>query len=235
MQGERLEEIECERTGVVGDRAYGVLNRETGTILSAKREGRLLEASARLREGVLIVTLPTAEEYHLGSRLDDALTAWLGYSVTLTAATTFGIPTFESPEDFEHDDSRIVSWEGTSGRFVDESALHVLTTSNLEQLSRERPELNWDVRRFRPNVVVDDRRGSCDARVGRRLRTGDVDLLVVKQCSRCVMTTRPQPGGLERELDILRHVSRQHGGDVGVRAAVERGGAVRVGDEVLVA
>jgi MOSC domain-containing protein YiiM len=46
------------------------------------------------------------------------------------------------------------------------------------------------------------------------------------------MTTRPQPGGLERELDVLRHVTRAHDGSVGTRARVLRPGVVRDGDEV---
>jgi MOSC domain-containing protein YiiM len=46
------------------------------------------------------------------------------------------------------------------------------------------------------------------------------------------MTTRPQPEGLDRELDILRHTIRFHDNTVGLRAWVVRAGTVRVGDEV---
>ena len=120
MRGQRVAELDFDELGVVGDRAYGVLNRESGTILSAKREGRLLEAGAEYRSGVLVVTLPSGEEFRPGTRLDEELSLWLGYRVVLVIAATFGVPTFESPEDFERDDSQVVSWEGTAGRFVDE-------------------------------------------------------------------------------------------------------------------
>ena len=53
-----------------------------------------------------------------------------------------------------------------------------------------------------------------------------------KGCTRCVMTTRPQPEGLDRELDILRHTIRFHDNTVGLRAWVVHAGTVRVGDEV---
>jgi uncharacterized protein YcbX len=234
MQGQRVGEVDFDSLGVVGDRAYGVFNRESGTILSAKREGRLLEAAAELRSGVLVVTLPSGEEFHQGVRLDDELSSWLGYPVALVIAATFGAPTFESPEDFERDDSKVVSWEGTSGRFVDESALHLLKCSEIERLSRERPDLQWDVKRFRPNVVIEDGGGSFDTSAPRRLHLGDVEIEIVNPCSRCVMTTRPQPGGLDRQLDVLRHVSRHHGGMVGTRAKVVRPGVVYEGDEVKI-
>jgi uncharacterized protein YcbX len=234
MQGQKVGELDFDSWGVVNDRAYGVLNRESGTILSAKREGRLLKAAAEYRSGVLVVTLPSGEEFHHGTRLDDELSSWLGYPVALVIAATFGVPTFESPEDFERDDSKVVTWEGTKGRFVDESALHLLTSSELERLSRERPELTWDVRRFRPNIVVDDGEGSLDTSRRRSIQLGEVLIEITKPCSRCVMTTRPQPGGLERELDVLRHVSRHHDGDVGTRAKVVRPGVVREGDEVRI-
>lgn len=232
MRGQRVAELDFDELGVVGDRAYGVLNRESGTILSAKREGRLLEASAEYRSGVLVVTLPSGEEFRPGTHLDEELSLWLGYPVALVIAATFGVPTFESPEDFERDDSQVVSWEGTAGRFVDESALHILTSSELEGLSRERPELNWDVRRFRPNIVVDDAKASLDTSPLRSIQVGEIVIEITKPCSRCVMTTRPQPEGLDRELDVLRHVSRHHDGNVGGRAVVVRPGVVREGDVV---
>ena len=234
MQGQKVGEMEFGMSGVEGDRAFGVLRRESGTILSAKREGRLLEATAEFRSGALVVTLPSGEEFHEGVRLDDELSSWLGYPVALVLAATFGTATFESQEDFERDDSGVVSWEGTGGRFVDESALHLLTTSEMERLSIERPDLHWDVRRFRPNIVVDDGERRLDTSPLRRIQMGEVEIEIEKPCSRCVMTTRPQPGGLNRQLDVLRHVSSHHHGNVGSRARVARPGGIREGDEARI-
>lgn len=50
--------------------------------------------------------------------------------------------------------------------------------------------------------------------------------------ARCVMVTRPQPGGLERDLEVLRWVHRERGGTLAVGATVSRPGRVAVGDEV---
>ena len=122
------------------------------------------------------------------------------------------------------------------GSFVDESPLHLVTTGDLAELAAERPELQWDLRRFRPNVLVEAPPGAfCPPVPGQRILLGDVELQVENGCTRCVMTTRPQPGGIERQLDILRHVMRAHDNQVGFRASVVREGTVRVGDTVRVA
>jgi uncharacterized protein YcbX len=233
MQGETCTELEFERNGVANDRGFGVLDLESKTILSAKREGRLLEARASLVSDDVVVTLPGGQELDQGDVLDECLTRWLGRPVRLVDATTYGVATFESQNDFERDDSALESWEGVEGKFVDDSALHLLTTADLENLTSERGDLQWDVRRFRPNLVIDARAGALDAAgPGQRLQVGEVEIEIQEGCTRCVMTTRPQPGNLERQLDILRHVSKNHGNVVGLRASVVRTGTVRVGDVV---
>jgi uncharacterized protein YcbX len=233
MQGEACDELNFGQHGVANDRDFGVYDVDARTIISAKREGRLLEAAARMVSDEVVVTLPGGQELDPGDVLDECLTRWLGRPVRLVDAAKHGVATFESQNDFERDDSASESWEGVKGKFVDDSPLHVLTTSDLERLAVERSDLQWDVRRFRPNVVIDAASGTLDAaEPGQRLRLGDVEIEIQNDCKRCVMTTRPQPGNLERQLDILRHVSKNHDNVVGLRASVIRAGVVHVGDVV---
>ncbi|HEY7931307.1 MAG TPA: MOSC N-terminal beta barrel domain-containing protein [Acidimicrobiales bacterium] len=235
MGGERVTAVTLTERGVRDDRAWGVRDVASGTILSAKREGRLFGASASLVNDLLSVTLPDGRVYDPGPALDESLGRWLERDVRLVEADAYGVPVFQGVDDFENDASALTSWEGMFGSFVDDSPLHLLTTGDLAQLARERPELNWDVRRFRPNVVIDTPLISRSAWVqGQRLAIGDVEVEVTKACTRCVMTTRAQPGGLERELDVLRHVARHHEARVGVRARVTRTGELRRGDVVSV-
>lgn len=231
LRGEQLEELDVAARGVEGDRAYGVMDRATRTVLSAKREGRLFEAGASFRDGEVAITLPDGRAYGRGTALDEALSHWLGREVALVEAATFGAATFQIPEDFERDDSALLSWEGVEGSFVDESELHLLSTGDLAALAGERPDLHWDARRFRPNLVLagDPLDG---LEPGDVLAVGATRWEITKGCSRCVMTTRPQPGGLARELDVLRHVARRHDGVVGWRARVVHAGRVRRGDPV---
>jgi uncharacterized protein YcbX len=103
-------------------------------------------------------------------------------------------------------------------------------------VQRERPDLDWRVARFRPNLLVDapgDERIE-DSWVGRRCVIGDAELEIVKPCTRCVMVTRPQPGGLDRQPGVLSHLSSSAGGCLGVLARVVRPGAVCLHDSVRV-
>ena len=234
LRGEACDELELSPTGVVGDRQWGILDITSNTVLSAKREGKLFDAVATLNDVELTVTLPGGHSYEPGDLLDEALTTWLGRPVRLVEAATFGAATYEAHADFENDDSHLETWEGPAGSFVDSSALHLLSSLDLEQLSRERPDLQWDVRRFRPNVFLwPTVESPSPLGAGSRVVIGTGEIRIQKPCIRCVMTTRPQPGGVDRQLDVLRHLARQHDSAVGVLASVERPAKVQVGDLVF--
>ena len=138
MQGEVRSEVRLSAVGVMGDRSFGVLDVASGTIISAKRDGRLLEATARYRGQELLVGPPGLDELGPGTRLDNRLSQWLDRPVRLVPASGYGTPTFEGPDDFERDDSELHRWDGQIGSFVDESPLHVVTTGGLAELAAER-------------------------------------------------------------------------------------------------
>ncbi len=237
MQGEARDNVVIDDGGVEGDRRFGVLDPASGTIISAKKDGRLLEARALLVGVELTVRLPTGETaLGTGPAVDAALSAWLGRTVHLVEARPGGRGTFECPTDFEDDDSELSRWQGPYGSFVDSSPVHLLTTASLRAMSSERPDLRWDAVRFRPNVLIEADGTGCieDAWVGRRVLLGQVELRVRKPCGRCVMTTRPQPGGIPRQLDILRHLNAARSANLGVLAQVIRGGRVEVGQPATV-
>ena len=91
------------------------------------------------------------------------------------------------------------------------------------------------MRRFRPNLVVDtagEAGFAEDAWEGQTLAIGDaVRLSVTGPCPRCVMTTLPQ-GDLPPDPGILRAAAQHNRANVGVYAAVLRGGTIRRGDPV---
>ena len=90
----------------------------------------------------------------------------------------------------------------------------------------------WDVRRFRANIVTDG--GDEDDWVGHLVRVGTVTLDVTNHVDRCVITTRPQPDGIERDLDVLRTINRERGGNLAVGSLVREQGVVAVADEIEV-
>ncbi|MCU1398995.1 MAG: hypothetical protein JWN62_2104 [Acidimicrobiales bacterium] len=222
MQGEPLAAAEIGSLGIVGDRAWALRDLTTGLTLTARREPSLLFASGRIVDGHAVVRLPGGVE----TDADDVLSAWIGRDVALVAAADDEGGTYEIATDAEReDDSPWRTWTGPGGAFHDSARARVSIIG--EQTLRE-----WPVRRFRPNMLVDG--GSEDALVGSVVRVGSaVELDVIKQIDRCVMITRPQPDGIERDLDVLRTVNRERGTFLGVGALVNLGGTVAVGDEIV--
>lgn len=219
LLGERLERADVDERGLAGDRHWALLDVSTGNVLTARRCPELLFARAR-RVSPHEVEIERAD----GERItgDAALSAWLGRPVRLVEAEDGVRSTYETVLDFEHEaTSDWVSWQGPEGTFHDSTRTRVSILS-LETMGA------WDVRRFRPNVVVDA--GELDL-LGSVVTLGTARLDVVKQIDRCVVVTRPQPG-LERDLDVLRTVNRRHGSNLGVGGLVTAGGSVAVGDTV---
>jgi uncharacterized protein YcbX len=237
MRGEARESVAVGPLGVEGDRRFGLLDTQSGTIISAKKDGRLLDARAMLAGVELTVRLPTGETaLATGPSVDAALTTWLGRPVRLVEARPEGRGTYEMPVDFEDDDSEALQWQGPAGSFVDSAPVHLLTTASLRAGSAERPDLQWEVARFRPNVLVDAEGDDFIEQgwIGRRVGIGEVVLEIRRPCSRCVMTTRAQPGGIERQLDILRHLNGTHASNLGVLGRVAHAGRLEVGERVTV-
>jgi uncharacterized protein YcbX len=228
MQGEARDEVEVGPSGITGDRRWGVQVLESGRILSAKREGRLLLAEAATTDSVAI-WLPSGRCLSgVGPTTDAALSRWLERPVRLVEADADVTPTFESQAEEGDDASPTVTWQGRPGGFVDSSAIHLLTTASLRAVRAQRPDLDWQTRRFRPNLLIDvpgEERVE-DAWIGRRCSVGSVEIEIVKACGRCVMTTRTQPGGVERQLGVLKHLSHVADGNFGVLGRIVRPGTI---------
>jgi hypothetical protein len=116
------------------------------------------------------------------------------------------------------------------GTFVDLSPVHLLSTASLRDLSGGAPH---DVRRFRPNVLLDverpDREFPESSWVGGELGIGTVELVVTNPTIRCVVPTRPQ-ADLELDRAITRQLAERTNRFLGVYADVRRPGVLRVGD-----
>jgi uncharacterized protein YcbX len=221
LQGERLAQADVGVLGIAGDRRWALFDRDTGLGLTARRVPDLLWGSARLRDdGGVEVVLPDGTV----TREDDVLSDWLGRRVELRAATEQGdvAPTYETPADEEEPDpTEWLQWEGAPGAFHDSPRirLSLVSTGTLG---------TWDRRRFRANVVLDG--AGEDQLRGQEADLGSVRLRFGVPIARCVMTTRPQPGGIARDTSVLKTIHREREGLLAVRAAVLQPGTVRTGD-----
>jgi uncharacterized protein YcbX len=121
------------------------------------------------------------------------------------------------------------------GTYFDGFELHLLTTGSLAALQATVPECTIDVRRFRPNILVDtgtDPDGFPEFDwTGRDVRIGSLVAHVVKPMSRCVMVTLPQ-AELPSERSIMRTLIRATGMNLGVALTVVEPGRIAEGDTV---
>jgi hypothetical protein len=238
LQGEVVSRAEIELDGVRGDRRWGIRDETTGKILTGRRAPQLLFAAAALAsDGAPVITLPTGVTCHgPGATTDVALSEWLDKPVRLVKSVGAPAASAEYFADATDDASQAIEWTMPAGRFVDALPMLLLTTASLRTAAALYPDGDWQVRRFRPNLVVDvDGEGWVeDAWCGRStVRIGSVELQPQEPCMRCTMVTRPQPD-VGEDRDIFRTLARNHGGHFGAWTAVTTGGAVSVGDEVRV-
>ncbi len=223
LQGERMHTADFGPEGITGDRQWALFDLDTGFGLTARRVPELLFAAGRLRDdGTVEVVLPDGTV-----TVDDTeISTWLGRRVTLRAAGSApGRPRYESPDDDLAEGAaptaRWHDWQGAPGAFHDnaDGRVSLVGTGTLG---------HWDPRRFRSNVVLD---GSGEGRLtGSRVRMGGVVLDVGAPIPRCVMVTRPQPGGIPRDTSVLRAIHRELGGDLAVAALVRQPGTATTGD-----
>mgnify|MGYP003576513581 CR=1 FL=1 len=242
MGGEELGEAELTSQGIFGDRAFAVMDVETGKIVSAKSVRlfpHVLDCKATFVESprfgrplpAVRIALPNGRAVNSDSPdADGTLSDFFQRHVTLARAEAAGI---DSPVPV--------------GTFFDAFPMSVLTTSTLARLAELAPQSRFDPRRFRMNVIVGTSTPGFPENewIGREITVGDmVRLRLAKPDVRCAMTTLAQ-GELPHDADVLRtlvrHNSIHHGADgglypcAGVYAMVGNAGTVRRGDPVRLA
>jgi MOSC domain-containing protein len=263
MMGEELNAAEVTKDGLLGDRAYALVDSSDGKVASAKNPRKwpqLFDFRAALadapRAGVNVppvhITLPDGAVVDSEqSDLSQILSKVVEREVTLQAIAQSHQDTVESAspnlrtataeeywldiEGLDHRDT-ITDFGLPEGSFFDCASLHLLTTATLDRLRVLYPQGRFEVRRFRPNIVVETASGQNDfvenAWIGRVLALGEaVRLSITGPCPRCVMTTLPQ-GDLPRDAGILRTAAQHNRANVGVYASVLQVGKIRRGDSV---
>ncbi len=255
MQGEEVDEILLGPGGVAGDRAYGFLDVETGRLASAKRPrrfGPLLDCRARFLAAPVVdgespsveVTFPDGTLVRTGdddgAELTRRVADLLGREVRLISTAPDGL-VFDEVQGDEISPFPVAM--AAPGTLLDLAAMHVLATSTLRRLADAHPDGNWDPRRMRPNILIDDSAepGDEDDWLGCDLHIGEQAVVhIVGPTPRCVMTTLPQPG-LQKDSDILKTVASLNMKDMGPLghfpcagsyAEVVTPGVVRSGDSI---
>lgn len=268
MLGERLESADLTERGVAGDRVWAVVDRSDGKVATGKHPrkwSRLVALAAAYVDGPaspVAVTFPDGTVVRSDGAIDAALATYLGRDVTLVAHAEEGqaieevwprIEGLAPPEIVEamsggrrEGDDPIsdipVSSMAPAGTFFDLTTLHVLTTATLRQLAELEPGADFDVRRYRPNVLVetDDTGFVENDWVGATLALGaGAEARVDMPTMRCVMTTLARDG-LAADRGSLQAIARHNRQEIfggqwacaGVYATISAPGRVAVGDPV---
>jgi uncharacterized protein YcbX len=252
MMGEELNAAEVTQRGLLGDRAYGLVDRADGKVASAKNPRKwpqlfdfraaLTEAPLNDASGTVSITLPDGTIVSSQQRdIDQVLSHALRRDVTLRAAARRSAQEATAEEywpdmdGLDHRDT-VTDFELPERTFFDAAFVHVLTVATLDRLRELYPQGRFEARRFRPNIVVETASGAAEfaenAWIGHTLEIGDtIRLSVTGPTPRCVMTTLSQ-GDLPQDTGILRTAAQRNDANVGVFASVVRGGTVRRGDAV---
>ena len=253
MMGEELNASEVTDRGLLGDRAYALVDDSDGKIATAKNPRKwpnLFDFRAAFVEPPrgsadvppVRITLPdgtitTSQQSDLHQILSKALNRKVTFN-----GTGRGQAGPANAEEYWPDieglnyRNTVTDFGLPEGTFFDCATVHLLTTATLDRLSELYPKGRFEARRFRPNIVVEPVLGEKsfveNAWIGQTLDIGaEVRLSITGPCSRCVMTTLSQ-GDLPRDSGILRAAAQHNEVNVGVYAAVVRGGTIRRGDQV---
>ena len=255
MMGEELNSSYATERGLIGDRTYAVIDKQTGKVASAKNPrkwGKLFDCRSIFVDipkdiddiPPVRITLPNGSnifsDHQQEDDIDSSLSKVFDRDVRLMKASGFEKPSYE---EYWSDMDGLVQRETVtdeampSKTFFDIAVIHILTTATINHLRGLYPEGRFEIRRFRPNIVVESGSGEKkdfieNSWVGKKITIGeDVVLKVTAPCTRCVMITLPQ-GDLPQDLGILSTVARYNQVHAGVYASVERGGTIRRGDSI---
>ena len=184
MLGEELDEVDVDEGGIVGDRAFALVDGETGKVASAKHP-KVWPDLLRCRASYVAPPRgdeppPVRIELADGSsvmndapEVDAVLSRFFGREVTLARAAPQDFTIDQYHPDQEHLDPEGHRDEVTEtklgnalfdevgmpsplpeGSFLDVFPVSVITTSALDHLGELQPGSSFDVRRFRMNVIV---------------------------------------------------------------------------------
>ena len=180
------------------------------------------------------------------ARLFGRLARFRTFRAALPALTSFGPANEQLREGFSREPGEplpdlstlppeVIEFTSPPGTYFDAFPIHVLTTASLDMMARLNPTAKWEMRRFRPNFLIETRadiKGLVEAEWGgRKLHVGGVELRCEIPTVRCGMTIQAQ-AGLEKDPSILRTIVRDADQNLGVYASVVGAGEVRVGDVV---
>ena len=261
MVGEAVSEADIGEAGIAGDRGWAVRDEKRGGIRGAKKIPQLMALAAHAGPLAPLITAPDGDSALASSEgINEWLSQKLGHPVTLWPLLPAdqldhyrrGAP---DTEDFEQElravfgrlpgeplpdltgFEELLEFESPPGTYFDAFSISILSQQSLSTMNQLDGESRFDVRRFRPNLLVDipdtDHPFPEQGWVGRTVSVGSVRLKIDSTCPRCSMTTHGFDD-LPRDTQIMRKLVAHSEGNLGIYASVVQAGTVCAGDSVTV-
>lgn len=261
MMGEELDRAEVAENGIPGDRAWAVRDEKRGGIRGAKKIPQLMKLRAKsIGDTVSII----AENNEMRRVTDSGINQWLSSQLSHPVSlwpllpadqldhyrrgapdsddweeelrTVMGRLPGEPLPDFSQF-ADLLKFESPPGTYFDAFPILIMSQQTLTTMSDNYPESNFDVRRFRPNLVLDisdtDEPFPEHSWVGKTINVGSASLDIVSTCPRCSMTTHAF-AELPKDPKIMRNLVEQTKGELGVYAKIRAPGDLGAGDPVSI-
>lgn len=182
MKGEELPAAELTEYGLLGDRAYALIDDADGKAATAKNPGKwptlfgfratfIDQPKRGAARAAVRITLPDGSTITSSARdCNQVLSKLLNRAVTLASAEQGRVTGVHSSvpaswtgkaeeywpdmDGLDHRDT-VTDFALPTGTFFDGATVHLLTTTTLTRLRDAYPQGRFEVPRFRPNLVVE--------------------------------------------------------------------------------
>lgn len=263
MAGSALSEAFINERGVEGDRLWAVRDIQRQEIQSCKFRPQLLQCRACFSGAdpkAITITFPSGERSLCGEAgTDERISELVGHESELRPLepksnasfyrrykqgnenwldelkSTFAREPGEPLPDLDNLTPEMQEYVSRPGTFFLVSPLHILTTASLKNMRSVNADADWNLERFRPNIMIETAHGISGLAeqdwLGRTLRIGETEIRCQDMAPRCGAVVRRQQG-LKEDQTILRSIVSQANQNLGIYGDNVKEGTIRVGDAV---
>lgn len=150
---------------------------------------------------------------------------------------TFDREPGEALPDLDNLPEQAQEYVSLPGTFFLVTPFHLLTTATLDYMKQLKPESDWAVERFRPNIVIETLPGMEglveQAWLDKTIQIGQTYVQCCGTTPRCGAITRQQRH-IPTDTGMLRTIVKQADQNLGVYGVIAEAGVIQIGDEVFV-
>lgn len=266
MAGEQVEQCSISSHGLEGDRIWALRDSTRQEIQSCKFRPELLKctASSRNEQSDSHIDIALPDGTILGSddeQIHQSLSDLVGFESTLETLqpisdldfyrrhktddhtwleelkATFTREAGEPLPDFSQLPQQARDFVTVPGTFFLVTPFHIITTATLDYMKTLLPDADWDVHRFRPNIVIEtsrDDQGLVEQNwIGKSMKISKSEIDCTATAPRCGAITREQKN-LKFDKSMLRTIVKEADQNLGIYGNIVERGTLSVGDTVYI-